>query len=216
MSYWITILNTEMPCCFASITVNPFARPDENVHTWWCSKYFTLLNYTRLNYLAGKNQVNSATTYSMSYPSSLFIYSYTAVSYPSLLSQPVSSNTLLLIPNEFGTVFELGVQILKWLEELEMQNSQALEKPEREKNSHNRFIRSTYVQSDSHRILFPVSISLQSAVEKQNSTTRSFHGLVFLIVTRLALTSVLGPFAVYFCWNSFYTDTPVHWCTIRG
>ena len=18
------------------------------------------------------------------------------------------------------------------------------------------------------------------------------------------------------CWNSFYTDTPVHWCTIRG
>ena len=38
----------------------------------------------------------------------------------------VPSNTLLLIPNEFGTVFKLGVQRLEILEELEIQYSQAL------------------------------------------------------------------------------------------
>ena len=41
-------------------------------------------------------------------------YSRTAVSYPSLFSR-----TCLLIPNEFGTVFELGVQRLETLQELE-------------------------------------------------------------------------------------------------
>ena len=38
------------------------------------------------------------------------------------------SNTLLLIQNEFGTVFELGVQRLETLEELEIQYLQALMK----------------------------------------------------------------------------------------
>ena len=53
------------------------------------------------------------------------------------IQSDVPSNTLLLIPNEFGTVFELGVQRLETLEELEIQHSQALAKPERETNSHN-------------------------------------------------------------------------------
>ena len=47
------------------------------------------------------------------------------------------SNTLLLIPNEFGTVFEFGVQRLETSEEQEIKYSQALAKPEREKISHN-------------------------------------------------------------------------------
>ena len=52
----------------------------------------------------------------------------------------VPSNTLLLIPNEFGTVFELGVQRLEALEELEEQYSQALAAPDRETNSCNRLL----------------------------------------------------------------------------
>ena len=48
---------------------------------------------------------------------SLFIYSCTSVSYPSLIQSDVPNNTLLLIPIEFGTVFER----LKRLEELEIQ-----------------------------------------------------------------------------------------------
>ena len=52
----------------------------------------------------------------------------------------VPCNTLLLIPNEFGTVFELGVQRLKTLEELEIHHLQTLAKPERETNSHNRLL----------------------------------------------------------------------------
>ena len=54
------------------------------------------------------------------------------------IQSDVPSNTLLLIPNEFGTVFELGVQRLETLEELEIQYSQAFAKPERETISHNR------------------------------------------------------------------------------
>ena len=53
------------------------------------------------------------------------------MSYVSKLSEfiqsDVPSNNLLLIPNEFGTVFER----LERLEELEIQYSQALAKPER-------------------------------------------------------------------------------------
>ena len=52
----------------------------------------------------------------------------------------VPSNTLLLIPNELGTVFELDVQRWETLEELEIQYSQAFSKPERETNSHNRLL----------------------------------------------------------------------------
>ena len=71
--------------------------------------------------------------------------------------QSMSSNILLLMPNEFGTVFEMAVQRLETLEELEIQYSQALAKPERETISHNRsYNRSTYVQSDSYRILLAV------------------------------------------------------------
>ena len=44
----------------------------------------------------------------------------------------LTSNTLLLIPIEFGTVFALGVQRLETLEEQETQYSQALVKSERE------------------------------------------------------------------------------------
>ena len=66
----------------------------------------------------------------------------------------VPSNTLLLIPNEFGTVFELGVQRLETLEELEIQYSQALAKPERETILHNRLF---------YNLSSPVSLSLQSA-----------------------------------------------------
>ena len=50
------------------------------------------------------------------------------------------SNILFLIPNEFGTVLELGVQRLETLEELEIRYSQALAKPKRETNSHNRLL----------------------------------------------------------------------------
>ena len=69
----------------------------------------------------------------MSYPFlSLFIYSCTAVSYPcEFIQSDGPGKTLLLpIPNEFGTVFELGVQRLETLEELEIHYSQALAKPE--------------------------------------------------------------------------------------
>ena len=48
-------------------------------------------------------------------------------------SDAVPSGTLL-IPNKFGTLFELGVQRLETLEKLEIQYSQALAKPERQKN----------------------------------------------------------------------------------
>ena len=75
------------------------------------------------------------------------------------------SNARTLIPNELGAVFELGVQRLESLEQLKVQYSQALAKPEREKNFAQQVIRSTYVQSDSHRNLSsPVSLSLQSAI----------------------------------------------------
>ena len=38
------------------------------MRTWFCSKYLTSAYSTRLNYLAGKNQINIATSYRMSYP----------------------------------------------------------------------------------------------------------------------------------------------------
>ena len=48
------------------------------------------------------------------------------------IQSDVPSNTLLLIRNEFGTVFKLGIQRLETLEQLEIQYLQALAKPERE------------------------------------------------------------------------------------
>ena len=38
------------------------------------------------------------------------------------IQSDVPSNTLLLIPNDFGTVFELGIQRLETLEQLETKN----------------------------------------------------------------------------------------------
>ena len=61
-------------------------------------------------------------------------------------SDAVPSGTLL-IPNKFGTLFELGVQRLETLEKLEIQYSQALAKPKRQKIA----------------FCSPVSLSLQSA-----------------------------------------------------
>ena len=49
------------------------------------------------------------------------------------------SNTLLLVQNEYGTVFELDVQRLETLEELKIQYSQAIAKPEWETILHNTF-----------------------------------------------------------------------------
>ena len=56
------------------------------------------------------------------------------------IQSDVPSNTLLLIPNEFRTVFELGIQRLETLEKLEIQYSQTLVKPEQETNSHNKLL----------------------------------------------------------------------------
>ena len=53
------------------------------------------------------------------------------------IQSDVPSNISLLIPNEFGTVFELGIQRAEALEE---QYSQLLAKPERETNSYNRLL----------------------------------------------------------------------------
>ena len=65
------------------------------------------------------------------------------------IQSDVPSNTLLLIPNELGTVIER----LETLEELEIQYSQELAKAEQETiQSHNGLF--NYVQSDSHLILF--------------------------------------------------------------
>ena len=64
----------------------------------------------------------------------------------------MASNTVLLTPNEFGTAFQLGVQRLETPEELEIQYSQALAKPERERNSHNRLLEA--LTSKATRIAF--------------------------------------------------------------
>ena len=80
------------------------------------------------------------------------------------IQSDVPSNTLLLIPNEFGTVFELGVQRLETLEELEIQYSQALAKPERETTSHNRLLEALTFKETRIALSSPVSLSLQSAV----------------------------------------------------
>ena len=110
-------------------------------------------------------------------------------------------NTLLLIPNEFGTVFELGVQRLETLEELEIQYSQALVKPERETNSHNRLLEAfTFKATRIAICLLPFLYRCSPLYRNINSTTslvqrttvrmwRWFHGLVFLILTTNATYS---------------------------
>ena len=68
----------------------------------------------------------------MSYPFCRCLFIHARQSYLcEFIQSDVSSNTLLLpIPNEFGTLFEMGVQRLETLEELEIQYSEALAKPE--------------------------------------------------------------------------------------
>ena len=57
------------------------------------------------------------------------------------IQSDVPSNALLLIPNEYSEQYlNWGFQRLETLEELEIQYSQALAKPERETNSHNRLL----------------------------------------------------------------------------
>ena len=83
------------------------------MHTWSCSKYLAIAYPTAASYATEVIRVYSVER---------------------------ACNTLLLIPNKFGTVFGLGVQRLETLEELEIQHSQALAKPERETISHNRLL----------------------------------------------------------------------------
>ena len=112
------------------------------------------------------------------------------------IQSDVPSNTLLLIPNEFGTVFELGVQRLETLEELEIQYSQALAKTERETVSHNRLLIQALTFTAT-RIAFclPFLYRCNLLHRSINSTTilvhrtmvhmwKWFHGLVFLIVMK--------------------------------
>ena len=124
-----------------------------------CSKYhIPLLHSTPLNSLAGKKKSGK---YRNELPCelsflSLLIYSRTAViKLSEFIQSDVPSNTLLLIPNEFGIVFELGVQRTETLKKLERHSRS---------RSEEHFI--TY--HDSHRIsvcLSPaVSLSLQSAL----------------------------------------------------
>ena len=64
------------------------------------------------------------------------------------IQSDVPSNTLLLIPNEFGTVFER----LERLEELEIQYSQ----PERETISHNRLLQAITFKATRIAFCLPV------------------------------------------------------------
>ena len=71
------------------------------------------------------------------------------------------SNTLLLIPNEFETVFELGVQRLEILG-VEIRYSQALAKPERSETfSHNRLLEALKVplRRNSDNFMFSIFLN---------------------------------------------------------
>ena len=172
------------------------------MHTGSCSKYLTSAYSARLNYLAGKKKgrYRNKVLYQLSFLL-LFIYSCTSVSYLcEFIQSDVPSNTLLLpIPNEFRTLFKLGVQRLDTWEELEIQYSQALVKPERETILHNRLLyntTSTCVHSNSHHIscllfLYHCNLlhrSINSTTILVHRTTvhmwKWFHGLVFLILMK--------------------------------
>ena len=76
----------------------------------------------------------------------------------------VPSNNLLLIPNEFVTLFELGVLRLETLEQLETQYLQALAKPERETNSYNTLLEALTFKATRVSFCSPISLVLQSVV----------------------------------------------------
>ena len=80
-----------------------------------------------------------------------------------------------LIPNEFGTVFELGVQRLEILEELEIQYSQALVKPEREKNSHNRLLEALKFKATRIAFCFPFLYRCNPLYRNINYSTILVH-----------------------------------------
>ena len=93
------------------------------------------------------------------------------MSYPSLFSRTCLV-TLSLIPSELGRVFELGIQRLQALEELEeqeIQYSQSLSQVEREKKftQHADYlIEALTFKATRITLSSPISLSLQSAVLK--------------------------------------------------
>ena len=91
------------------------------------------------------------------------------------IQSDVPSNALLLIANEFGTVFELGVQTLETLEELEIQYSQALTKSDRETNSHNRLLEALTLDRLALHSVLPFLYSCNPLYRNKNSTTILVH-----------------------------------------
>ena len=124
------------------------------MHTWSCSKYFTLLHEFCATELfswkkSGKYRNDSQFELSLFVAVDLF---KNGSKLSEFILSDVPSNALLLTPNELGTVFELGVQRLETFKELEIQTD-TNEAGARKKIAQ-QVIRSTYVQSDSQRILF--------------------------------------------------------------
>ena len=165
--------------------------------TWSCSKYLSFLHSIRLDYLTGKK---SGKYHKDSQSQAIPFVAVDLFMHGSKLSEfiqsDVPSNTLLLIPKEFWTVFELGVQRLETLEEIEIQYSQALAKPERETNSHNKLLEALTFKSTRirHSVLTfiyhcnPLYRNINFTTLLVHRTTlhmwRWFHGLLFLILTR--------------------------------
>ena len=132
------------------------------------SKYhIPLLHSTTMNYLAGKKSGK----YREEIPYGPSFYSRTAVSYPSLFSWTCLVNTVLLIPNEFRTVFELGIQRSETLEQLEIQYLQAPTKPERE----------TFKKSIATRIAYPVFACLLPLLYPYSTLYRNINSTTILV-----------------------------------
>ena len=68
----------------------------------------------------------------------------------------MTSNTLLPIPIEFGTVFELGVQRLETSEQIQTQYSHPLAKLERQRISRNRLLEAVRIKET--RIAFCLTV----------------------------------------------------------
>ena len=80
----------------------------------------------------------------------------------------------------------MGVRSLETLEELEIQYSQAFAKPERATNSHNRLLEALVFKA-----LFPVPLSLQSAVYKHkfyNDFSPQNNGAHVKVILRLGVS----------------------------
>ena len=169
------------------------------MHTWSCSKYLTLahippLYSTRLNYLAGINQVNIATIYSMSYPC-VIVYLFMHVSKLSeFIQSDVPSNTI---------TDTKWIRNSSWIGRSKISNIRRTRKKilanTREAGARNKQQVITSTESDSHRILFaclfPFLYRCNPLYRNLNSTTilvhrttvhmwRWFNGLVFLILMK--------------------------------